>query len=209
MHRTRRLRQGARYGMLRMMTVPELDIALRTRGRAKARLSATKVREIVPADLALLASGREVKAPTIVRLRDRHHAIARLVASGRRTGEISALTGMCISRISILKGDPTFQELVAHYRSIDEDVAAEITDRMSLLALTAVNNLQELAESDEDPLTASQNLELAKLALDRIGHAPVTKVQQTNINVDLGGRLAAARSRLEQARIVANLDDGS
>lgn len=189
------------------MSIPELALELRTRGRPASPLTAVVVRELADADLALLASGRGVSAKPLVRLRDRHHAIARMVAQGRETGEISAITGMCLSRISILKNDPTFAELVSHYKQMGDAAQGEFVDRATTLALTAMDNLQTMLEDEENPLSANQTAEILKLAADRVGHAPVTKVQNTNINVDLGTKLAQARGRLERARIVASLPD--
>lgn len=156
------------------------------------------MRDLSPADLALLASERQVQAPKIQRLRDRHHALAKCLAEGMSNAEAAAVTGYDPSRISILKGDASFQELVAHYRQVEDALLAEFTQRATILTLTAMDNLQEAAEAGE--LTVGQSLEIAKTFADRTGHAPLQRVQQTNINVDLGGRLQAARSRLESAR---------
>lgn len=177
------------------MAVADLTTGTRrTRGRPPKPVEVEFVRDLSEADLALLASGRGVQAPSIKRLRDRHHALARLLAQGMSASEASAVTGYDPSRISILKKDPTFAELVDHYRKVDNALMAEFTERATLLTLTAMDVLQEAAENDE--LTVGQALEISKTFADRTGHAPVTKVQQTNINVDLGSRLAAARSRI-------------
>lgn len=161
------------------------------------------VRELGEADFALLASERGVKAPSIKRLRDRHHALARCLAQGMKPAEASAVTGYDVSRISILQSDPSFKELLGHYRIVENSLAADFQDRATLLTLTAMDTLQEAAENDE--LTVGQALEIAKTFADRTGHAPVQKVQQTNINLDLGSRLASARARVEQARVVQTL----
>lgn len=186
------------------MPVADLNLDTpRTRGRAPRAVEVEFLRDLGEADLVLLASERQVTAPSIKRLRDRHHALARLLAQGMSNAEASAITGYDPSRISILKKDPTFAELVAHYHTQENALLAEFTERATTLTLEAMNVLQDAAEEGE--LTIGQALEIAKTFADRTGHAPVTKVQQTNINLDLGGRLAAARSRLEQARIVASL----
>lgn len=182
--------------MLLPMTVPELNIAPRGRGRAAAPVFAEVVRELVPSDLALLASERQIKPPSIVRIRDRHHALARVLAQGATDADASRITGYDPSRISILKGDPTFRALIEDYKSVEDGMLADFTERTMVLSLTAVNNLQELLENDEAPLPASMQLEIAKFAADRTGHAPVQKSVNMNVNADLGSRLAAARARL-------------
>jgi hypothetical protein len=189
--------------------VPELELSLRTKGRSAKALDASLLRPIGESDLALLDAPRGSVAPVVLKLRDRHHALARILAQGKSEAEAGAITGYCPSRISILKASPAFRDLIEHYRSINDSAMADFVERSTLAALTAVSNLQDMLEDEENPLPPSMQLEIAKTLADRAGHSPVTKVQQTNINVDLGGRLAAARSRVEQARIVASLpDDG-
>ena len=180
------------------MSVAELNIAPRLNGRAPSTATVEFVRELVPADLALLASEREnpVKPPALKQLRDRHHALARCLAQGMTHGEASAVTGYDLPRISILKSDPTFRELVAHYLSQEDALAADYSERATTLALTAMNRLQEALEDEETPLSDSMALEIAKFASDRTGHAPIAKSVNVNLNSDLGNRMAAARKRL-------------
>ena len=184
------------------MEISSLDLSPRTRGRPRKAVQAEYVRELGPADFALLESGRGVKAPSLTRLRDRHHALARLLAQGKTPTEASIITGYDVSRISILKQDPTFQDLVTSYRSVEDGLMAEFTERAGLLSLTAMANLQEALEDDENPLPPSMQLEIAKTFADRTGHAPVQKSVQTNVNVELGSRMIAARQRLQSLRNV-------
>jgi hypothetical protein len=189
--------------------VPELNIAPRTRGRAATPITVELVGELTPSDLALLATERQIKAPALVRLRDRHHALARALASGMKPAEAAMMTGYDISRISILQSDPTFAQLVSDYKTISDGVYADFVERTNLLSLTAVENLQTMLENDESPLPASMQLEIAKFAADRTGHAPVQKNVQVNVNANLGDRLTAARRRLAQtveATVVASGD---
>lgn len=187
------------------MAAPELEISLRTRGRAAAPMHAEEIRELTSADLTLLASGRGIKPIPLKKLGDRHHLIARLVAQGTKTGEIMAITGMCVSRISILKGDPTFKELVAHYQAVNEGAYADFTDRATLAALTAINNIQEKLEDEENPIPVSMELEIAKAFADRTGYAPVQKSLAVTANVELGSRLAAAQKRLASSFVETTL----
>jgi hypothetical protein len=110
--------------------------------------------------------------------------------------EASAITGYDISRISILRGDPQFKELMSHYQGMAEAGLAQFQDRAITVAITALNNIQEMLEDDESPLPASVQLEVIKVAADRAGHAPVAKSVNVNVNHDLGARMRAAQQRL-------------
>jgi hypothetical protein len=174
----------------------ELEMPPRLNGRAPARLEVAYVRDLTSADVSLLGTERGIKAPNRKRLRDRHHSLARCLAQGMKPWEASAVTGYSPSTISILQADPTFVELVAFYAEHEDAALAEFSQRASLVTLTALNNLQEIVENDEEPLTLEQNLTVVKTLADRTGHAPVQRAITTNLNVDISGKLAAAKSRL-------------
>jgi hypothetical protein len=178
-----------------MAFAEELDIAPRTKGRAGKAVSFGTARELSAADLALLASERGVKPTAIVQLRERHHALARCLAGGMSNSEAAIITGYDPSRISILKSDPLFTKLVEDYRTMSSAVTADFVERTNVLALTAVNRMQEALENEESPPSLAQTLEIAKYAADRTGNAPTTKTQNVNVNVNLGDRLRAARER--------------
>lgn len=180
-----------------MVTVAEIGAtAPRTRGRAAKPAVVSYVRELGESDIALLAGERGTAPRPIERIRDRHHALARVLAQGMTDTEASLVTGYDPSRISILKSDPGFRQLLADYHKIENAAAAAFEDRAAVLRNSAMNRLQDLVEDDEEPLGASTLLEIAKFGADRTGHAPVQKVQQTNVNIGLGARMQAARARL-------------
>ena len=182
--------------------ISELDIGPRGRGRASRPLDVTMVRPLAPSDLALLASERGTVARPLVRLRDRHHSLARCLARGMTHAEAAIITGYDPSRISVLKSDPSFQELLAYYRDCENEALADFTARATDLSLTAMDALQEALEDEENPLPPSMVLEVAKFAADRTGHAPVTKSLNVNVNADLGNRLDAARKRLRGSDVI-------
>lgn len=185
---------------MREMAFAELNLTPRTRGRAASPLAIEVTGELRPADLALLASERGIVAPTIVRLRERHHHLARVLAGGANNSEASLITGYDPSRISILRSDPTFQALMADYRSIEDGLLADFVDRATTLGMTAMSNLQDKLE--EGSTSDSMELEIAKFAADRTGHAPVQKSVSLSANVELGSRLNAARKRMQAAQAV-------
>jgi hypothetical protein len=178
------------------MAVAELDMTPRLTGRSPKGIEVSVLRELGGADLSLLGAERGTKPQRIKRLRDRHHLLARTLASGVKDWEAAAITGYDISRVSILKSDPTFAELVEFYREHENAAQAEFQRRASLVTLTALDNLQEAVENEDDPLSFEQNLTIVKTLADRTGHAPVQRAINTTVNVDLPGRLSGAKARL-------------
>lgn len=175
----------------------------RVTGRASRPISATQVRLLDDTDLCLLQEEKGSKAPALKRLSERHHALARCLASGMEDGDAAITCGYVPSRVSILKADPAFQELLAFYRS---DVNSKYLDMHGVLAGLSLDAAMELRErleaemqSDEKKLTFGQLGELVKLGADRTGFGPQSS--QLNVNVDLAGRLQAARERVALRRI--------
>jgi len=155
------------------------------------------VRDLTEADLSLLGQERGIKPTLIAKLRDRHHALARVLAAGMPDGTASAITGYSPSRISILKQDPSFRALMAHYAENEDAQLADFIERTTTLTLSAINELQDRLEEEPESFTHGQLQDLAKTFADRIGHAPVQRSVNVNANVDLGSRLAQARRRLD------------
>lgn len=176
----------------------QLEFSPRTSGRASKSFHVELGRDLRQSDIALLENARGIKAPEIKKLRDRHHSLARALAAGMKDYEASAITGYSISRISILKADPTFADLLSGYKAQEEAVFADFVTRAGALALEAVNELHDRLEDSPETFTHGQLLEVSKTFADRTGHAPVQRSVSVSTNVDLGQRLAAARRRLTQ-----------
>jgi hypothetical protein len=175
-----------------------MEAPFRTTGRARRDVIAVQVRELDEADIAMLASERGTKAPPLKRLSDRHHALARCLAGGMAEGDAAISCGYDISRVSILKADPAFQELLAFYRA---DVSDKYLDMHGVLAGLSLDAAMELRvrleddiQADEKKIPVNQLMELTKLGADRTGFGPQSS--QLNVNVDLAGRLEAARKRV-------------
>lgn len=176
----------------------------RITGRASRPLTATQVRELDDCDIALLQEEKGSKPPALKRLSERHHALARCLASGMEPGDAAITCGYVLSRVSILQSDPAFQELLAFYR---QDVTSKYLDMHGVLAglsLDAATELRERLEAEmqaeEKTISIGQLVELTKLGADRTGFGPQSS--QVNVNVDLAGRLQAARERVAQRRLI-------
>ena len=90
---------------------------------------------------------------------------------------------MSTSRISVLKNDPAFAELLEHYRNEVSEEFTDVLDRLKMVSLDAVQDLHEKLESGQ--LTFAQTMSLAQLALDRSGYGPQTKVDSRTAQIVL------------------------
>lgn len=177
----------------------DLSIPIRLSGRAPAALVAAEVRELSPDDFALLATERGVEPAPLKRLGERHHALAKLLAQGTAPGEAAVVTGLSASRVSILKADPTFQDLVAFYREKVDAAYVDMHSTLAGLSLDAAQELRERLEEEPEKISVGQLLEITKLGADRTGFGPKS-TQDVNVNVGLADRMQAARERAEARR---------
>lgn len=160
------------------------------------------VRPLNAADLAMLDEPRGVVTPPLKKIRDSHHQLARLIARGFSSRDMSVITGYSVSRISILKNDPTFSELISFYRTRNDLITEEFDrDHMRDLA----NFHQDLVEEARDRINETPELvsndtltDWMKFTADRIGLGPTSKSQNLNLNLDLAGRVAAGRQRADR-----------
>lgn len=176
----------------------------RTSGRAAKPVSAELVRELDAADLCLLQDEKGSKPPPLVRLSERHHALARNLSGGMSQSQAALTCGYTLSRVSILLDDPAFRELLHFYR---EDVELQYRDlhtRLSGLALDAADVLANRLEEAPEEISTGQLMELTKMGADRTGFGPQSSSTNVNVNVDLAGRLEAARKRVASRTIEGN-----
>ena len=143
-------------------------------------------------DLGLVASTKVGGTQVLKRLRASHHQAARLLAQGLRPGEVAALSGFCLSRISVLQSDPAFAELVSHYESAAESRFADVQERMVMLGLSASEEILDRLETEPELLSTKDLVDVIKAGLDRGGHAPVAKTESKSLSVVLGPEDLAA-----------------
>jgi hypothetical protein len=166
-------------------------------GRQAAPLVAEFVRELTPADLAMPATVTQTP-PAISKIRDSHHAVARMLATGSRDGDIAIATGYSASRISVLKADPQFQELVKFYTDTSTEVVADLRSRMAGMAIDALQEMSSRLNDDPEQFSVGQLNEVVKTMADRTGHAPQHGPQsKTEINITLVERMAKSRERIK------------
>lgn len=173
---------------------------VRTTGRAPTNVEFDILGELNEVDLTLLSEEKGSKAPAIKRLSERHHALARNLAGGMKIGEAAIVCGYDISRVSILRDDPAFQELIKFYGDQVTQAFVGVQEVLAGMSLDAALILRDRMEENPDKLKTIELLEITKVGADRTGNGP-TMTQQLNVNVGIGDRLEAARKRLASRTI--------
>lgn len=135
-------------------------------------------------------------------LRDAHHAIARQFASGQRLDAIAEATGYSISRLSILRHDPSMEELIARYRASEDEswrvARDEVHATIHRTMAKAYRQLEEHLDEAEDgeKLSVKELLAIAADGADRVGY--MKRSAQLNANVNFAKNLEAAIQRSKQ-----------
>jgi len=153
--------------------------------RPEVPLEVSIERELEEMDLALrstLGAGGST-TPSVKALRATHHRLAQALATGHSETEASLITGYSPSRISILKQDPAFKDLLAHYMTVRDIAFVDVQQRMAGFATDALEELQERLETKPSSFSVKDLNELIKTTADRGGHSPVQKKETRNINI--------------------------
>lgn len=116
-------------------------------------------------DLPLLSNSLPAAKQTLTQIRHTHHQLAQLISTGAEQSECSYITGYSPSYISILKGDPTFKELVEYYSAQREHMFVDAIERMRSLGINTLEVLQTRLEEDDSQFSNRELLEQAELML--------------------------------------------
>ena len=166
------------------------------RGRAPSLPTVLSVRELEPQELAdRLARENGSKGQALQRLSSRHRELAKYLASGASVTAAAARFGLTVSRVSILKQNTAFMELIRFYEDSNDFKHFGVEQLLEGVAETSLATLQDRLEEDDSQFTNSELMAMAKLGADRTGHAPAKKIEG-NFTVNIGTRLAAARQRV-------------
>jgi hypothetical protein len=133
------------------------------RGARAAPLAVSVKREITPADLEALARSTPPATPPrpLQRLRTAHHSLAMALAAGKSNEEAALTTGYDPARISVLKADPAFADLVAYYQQQREVQFVDVNARLAQVAMSAAEELQERLDEKPETFTNGQLREIA------------------------------------------------
>ena len=138
--------------------------------------------------------------PVIESFRFAHHNIAMMFAVGMTVQEIVRRTGFTPRRLNILLNDPTFMELIEHYRRPHvEKLKEEIADAYTNMGTAFNGYLRHVIQYLEDHDEADETVPLVHAMKvvsdlgDRIGFSKHTI--KTNLNVDFATALDRAIER--------------
>lgn len=140
------------------------------KGRRPAPIHYGQPRALTEADIASMwdaTNSGQRGAPRIKTLRYNHHLLAKAVAAGKTLLECSQLCGLTVYRISDLKNDPAFQELVSFYADELNEVYVDVHQRMAALGTSVLEELQERFEEEPDKFTKRELMELFTTMADR------------------------------------------
>lgn len=142
----------------------ELTLGSGRGGRRPAKpLFGQVVRQIDGRDLEELMSPTNIPVEKPVQaIRHAHHQLAQLLAKGVAQEEISAITGYSPSYVSQMKSMPMVAELVAHYATQRAQQFVDVAERMKVLGISAIEELQQRLMDDPNGWTKRELVELAK-----------------------------------------------
>lgn len=156
-----------------------------------AGLVMSVARALAPEDLAMLEL-EPVKQTSLKKIRDSHHALARTLASGISAIDASRITGFDQTYISIMKADPAFQELLAFYAEHSEAQAADLRERMTLIALDVSAEIRDRLHDDPASFSHGEMRQLLTNLADRVGYGPSSTVHSV---VDITENLSYEEQR--------------
>jgi hypothetical protein len=107
--------------------------------------------------------------------------------------EAGLCTGYTASRISVLRGDPSFEELIAFYTQAKDVKVRDLNEKLVDVASEAAAILLDRMDLDPDKLNEDFLLDAVKVGADRTGFGP--KQTNVNVNVNMGDKMKIARER--------------
>lgn len=182
------------------MDLGNLDLTPRLRGNRPKPLTVDFVRSLRGEDLDLLHAPRPVSSiAPLQRISDRHRKLASMIATGSSLTVAALHCGYTTNRVSILMQDPSFLELVEFYRTDADRISRTNFERMTGLAATSTDIIQDRMETAPDDISMGQLIEIAKLGADRSGLGPQSSSVTLNINLGLAEKMKRAREAARSA----------
>lgn len=173
-------------------------VSLPSRG-ALATLSVEVERELTEADLLDLRFMPDNSPPTLKTISARHRRTAMMCARGLSNEQIADALGYTPTRVSQLRFDPAFKELVAYYEDQIHEESLDDEKRFQAKILVAgeqsvdlINNRLE-GEVDDVKISTSELRQIATFAADRTVAPPKaivnTTAPPTEITLNFGREL--------------------
>lgn len=179
---------------------------LQVRGRRARDVGVEYSRDLTARDVEATQLPRAVTATPLKRLKDRHHSLARYLAAGMPEGHAALICGYDVSRVSVLKADPSFRELLVFYSNRQAEQFDSLGDKLSTIAGESAQLLIEKLEEDPESVSVGQLIELTKLGADRTGYGPQSSATNLNVNVGVADKLGEARKRIEARKALKTIE---
>lgn len=186
------------------LSIEDLDIDLLVpppaRGKRAVPLRHTYTRDLNEADVLILIENphRDVTTPSLLKIRTKHHQLARLLAEGVKQAEAALITGYSPTRISILKNDPAFCELIAYYSAMTEQVYLNVHERLAGVGTMALDELQERLEEHPELFTIEQLQDILAKTYDRAGYGPKSTIEVNKNEVTVANVLEAIKAEVRK-----------
>lgn len=171
--------------------------------RAKKDTSAVLLGEISDEEFKLLDQERGIQAPAIKSLRIAHHRLAQVLASGATEMEASRICGLSPSRISILKADPTFQQLLASAMNRKDELFGDVLGQFKDMLLDGLQEIRQRLMDAPETIPTKDILDMINSFADRTGFAKTEKHLHAHVHASTdieklkSAAAAARRGRVE------------
>lgn len=185
------------------------------RGRRVRALQVEDAGELGVEDLlaASVTPHEKTGEAVVLELRQSHHHVARLIAKGAKNNEVSAITGLTPSRISTLKSDPAFKELLAYYSEMDEtqyeNSRADMHIRLASLGFDSIEILHERIHDDPSQFDVKTLLAIVEATADRTGHGKTSTVNHDHAHSLSPHTIAALKADANASSPIAEADRGA
>jgi len=133
------------------------------------------------------ALGVDYNLAPLTKVSRTHHRLAQLLAMGMDEGKAAVVCRYSANRVSVLKSDPMFQELLAFYSSQVDEEFVTVAEEMAALHEDTVIELRQRLEENPQQFTVAQLTELMKALSDRTGHGPTSTTNLNAVAVTLNG----------------------
>ncbi len=180
--------------------------AFMARGRARTNGTDNLIEDIgqlgpehVEAAAQWLADGKPSLGTTptdLKAIRHTHHRLAQLLAGGMKDFQAARLCNYSPGRVTDLRNDPAFAELMAYYKDYVDEEFKDFVSTASALSMDVLGRVQEMLDLTPEKFTPTIAIEALRVIAPLGGHAPVSKSINLNVNADLADRLSAARRRV-------------
>jgi hypothetical protein len=143
----------------------------------------------------------------LVKVRNTHHLAARSLAEGKKDVEVSLITGYTPARIGQLKDDPSFQELLAYYKSQVESKWLSVQERLASIGLAVSEEMMSRFEEDPSRFSNEELRRWFETTMDRSGNGPSAtrnvNIQSKNASLLLIEKIKRETEDSSQVRQIA------